>query len=176
MFLEFSQYSQENTCAGVSILSAHKACTFIKKRLQHRCFTVNIAKPWKTAFFIEHLRWQKPNILGVVSGKYLAKILGRLIALLHQLGRFYRILLLPDIKSYIESIFLFSITSLIRIVIFYCKKMRFSTEYFFSKCGQIRSFLRIWSHLLKKSFKKNFIISCSFLYPQMFFDMMHTKS
>ena len=28
---------------------------------------------------------------------------------------------------------------------------------FCSKCDQIRSFLRIWSHLLKKSFMENFI-------------------
>ena len=28
---------------------------------------------------------------------------------------------------------------------------------FFSKCDQIHSFLRIWSHLMKKSFMENFI-------------------
>ena len=31
-------------------------------------------------------------------------------------------------------------------------KMKFSIKDFFSKCDQIRSFLQIWSHLLKKSF------------------------
>ena len=31
------------------------------------------------------------------------------------------------------------------------QKMKFSIKDFFSKCDQIRSFLRIWSHLLKKS-------------------------
>ena len=35
--------------------------------------------------------------------------------------------------------------------------MKFSIKYFFSKCDQIRSFLRIWLHLLKKSLMKNFI-------------------
>ena len=30
--------------------------------------------------------------------------------------------------------------------------------YFFNKFGQINSFLRIWSHLLKKSLMKNFIL------------------
>ena len=30
---------------------------FIKKRLQHGCFPVNIAKILKIAYFIEHLRW-----------------------------------------------------------------------------------------------------------------------
>ena len=35
--------------------------------------------------------------------------------------------------------------------------MKFSIKYFFSKCDQIRSFLRIWSHLLKKFLMENFI-------------------
>ena len=35
--------------------------------------------------------------------------------------------------------------------------MKFSIKDFFSKCEQIRSFLWIWSHLLKKSFKQNLI-------------------
>ena len=34
-----------------------KASSFIKERLQHRCFQVNIAKILITAFFIKHLRW-----------------------------------------------------------------------------------------------------------------------
>ena len=37
------------------------------------------------------------------------------------------------------------------------KKMKFFIKYFFSKCDQIRSFLRIWSHLLKKSLMEKFI-------------------
>ena len=35
--------------------------------------------------------------------------------------------------------------------------MKFSIKEFFSKCDQIRSFLWIWSHLLKKSLMENFI-------------------
>ena len=35
--------------------------------------------------------------------------------------------------------------------------MKFAIEDFFSKCDQIRRFLRIWSHLLKKSLMENFI-------------------
>ena len=34
-----------------------QACKFIKKRLQLRCFPLNIAKFLRTAFLIEHLRW-----------------------------------------------------------------------------------------------------------------------
>ena len=54
--------------------------------------------------------------------------------------------------------------------------MKFFIKDFFSKCDQIRSLLRIWSHLLKKFLLKNFIFcavlplnlvwvytSCSFL-------------
>ena len=34
-----------------------KACNIINKRLQHRCFPMNIAKMLGKAFPIEHLRW-----------------------------------------------------------------------------------------------------------------------
>ena len=37
------------------------------------------------------------------------------------------------------------------------QKIKFSIKDFFSKRDQIRSFLRIWSYLLKKSLMKNFI-------------------
>ena len=37
------------------------------------------------------------------------------------------------------------------------QKMKFSIKDYFSKCDQIRSFLRIWSHLLQKSLMENFI-------------------
>ena len=35
--------------------------------------------------------------------------------------------------------------------------MKLSIKYFFSKCNHIRSFLRIWSHLLKKILIENLI-------------------
>ena len=37
------------------------------------------------------------------------------------------------------------------------QKIKFSIKDFFSKCDQIRSFLQIWSRLLKKSSMENFI-------------------
>ena len=37
------------------------------------------------------------------------------------------------------------------------QKMKFYIKDFFRKCDQIRNFLRIWSHLLKKSLMENFI-------------------
>ena len=41
------------------------------------------------------------------------------------------------------------------------QKMKFSFMDFFSKCDEIRSFLRIWWHLLKESIKENlFFVQC----------------
>ena len=37
------------------------------------------------------------------------------------------------------------------------KKMKFSFKNYLCKCDQIRSYMRIWSHLLKKFSMKNFI-------------------
>ena len=37
--------------------------------------------------------------------------------------------------------------------------MKFSIKDLFSECDQIRSFLRIWSHLLNKSLIENFLFS-----------------
>ena len=37
------------------------------------------------------------------------------------------------------------------------QKMKFAIKGFFSKCDQVRSFLRIWSHLLKRPYMENFI-------------------
>ena len=42
-------------------------------------------------------------------------------------------------------------------VFYTAQKMKFSINDFFGKCDQIRSFRRIWSHLLKKSLMENFI-------------------
>ena len=42
------------------------------------------------------------------------------------------------------------------------QKMKFSIKDFLSKCGQILSFLRIGSHLLKKSLMENlFFVQCN---------------
>ena len=71
---------------------------------------------------------------------------------------------------------------------FTAQKMKFSIKDFFSKCDQIRSFLQIWSHLLKKYLMKNFnfcavfervltkfllSVHCSFL---LFLDLASHKS
>ena len=50
-----------------------------------------------------------------------------------------------------------------------CTKNEVSIKDSFSKCDQIRSFLRIWSHFVKKSLMENFIF-CAVL-----IDMIITK-
>ena len=52
----------------------------------------------------------------------------------------------------------------------------FSTKNFFSKCVQIRSFLRIWSHLLKKSLMENFIFCAVIVLFEPFFDSNNIKT
>ena len=44
-----------------------------------------------------------------------------------------------------------------RLFAYTAQKMKFPIKNFFSKCDQIRSKLRIWSHLMKKSLMGNFI-------------------
>ena len=44
----------DSLCSKVASL---EACKFINKRLQHKCFPMNIANFLRTAFFMEHL-WQ----------------------------------------------------------------------------------------------------------------------
>ena len=52
------------------------------------------------------------------------------------------------------------------------QKIKLSVSNFFRKCDKIRSFLRIWSHLLKKSLMKNFIFcTVQFLLPNLDFKL-----
>ena len=50
--------------------------------------------------------------------------------------------------------------------------MKFSIKGFFSKCDQIRGFLRIWSHLLKKSLMEKFIFCAVY---NLFFSSCNTS-
>ena len=61
LFLEISQYSQENTCARVSFESC-RVCNFIKKDTLPRCFPGNFAKFARISFLTEHLRLLFLNI------------------------------------------------------------------------------------------------------------------
>ena len=57
----------------------------------------------------------------------------------------YFCLLFSIVWAELSAILTYRLSSL-----FTAQKMKFSINDFLSKCDQIRSFLRIWSHLLKK--------------------------
>ena len=58
----------------------------------------------------------------------------------------------------LQSVLTFDVfLDLINMMKCYCTKMKFPVKDFFSKYDQIRSFLLIWPHLLKKSLMENFI-------------------
>ena len=74
MLLQISQNSQKNICARVSFsikLQAlgPRSATLLKKRLWHRCFSVNFVKFLRTPFCIEHLWWLllKPQLTNIVN-------------------------------------------------------------------------------------------------------------
>ena len=60
-------------------------------------------------------------------------------------------------------------------VIHTAQKMKFSIKNFFSKCDQIRSFLRIQSHLLNKSLIENFSF-CAVQYNNFSLELPHFNS
>ena len=59
LFLKIPQYSPKNNYVGI-MFKGLQACNFIKERLQHRCFHVNIVKflraPFKNTHSEKHLR------------------------------------------------------------------------------------------------------------------------
>ena len=55
------------------MLSGLKACNFIKKRLQHKCFPANIANFFRTSFFIEHL-WRLLEIQQLMITKTIRRV------------------------------------------------------------------------------------------------------
>ena len=65
--LKILEYSQENTCVGAPFhkVTGLVACNFIKKRLQDRCFPVNIAKflrtPWPTKIHGRNAKFEGRN-------------------------------------------------------------------------------------------------------------------
>ena len=73
--------------------------------------------------------------------------------------RYYRRLVTQKFKSTLEMEDSWKITH----ITFTAQKMKFSIKDFFSKCDQIRSFLRIWSHLLKKFLTENFTFCAVFI-------------
>ena len=59
-------------------------------------------------------------------------------------------------------------TVLATCIHFTAQKIKFSIKDFFSKYDKIRSLLRIWSHLLKKSLMENLIFWAVFILEYFF--------
>ena len=72
-------------------------------------------------------------------------------------GNFSHLPLQKGREDTVKSTSILSISLLTAICT--AQKLKFSNKDFFSKWDQIRSFLRIWPHLLKKSLMENFIFS-----------------
>ena len=66
-----------------------------------------------------------------------------------------------DVLNYFYSTFCKPLQAILMIT---AQKMKFSIKDFFSKCYQICTKQRIWSHLFKKSLMENSIFPCSVCY------------
>ena len=82
----FAIFTGKQLCWSLFLI---KLQTFIKKRLQHRCFPVNIAKFLRTLFFIAHLRWLLLNNYTHTShlGRVINRTVGKQISA--ELGEYY---------------------------------------------------------------------------------------
>ena len=70
-FRNFAKFTGKHLCQSLSFLiKLQAAATLLKKRLLHRCFSVNFAKFLRTPFLIEHLWW----LLLVITTLLLNKI------------------------------------------------------------------------------------------------------
>ena len=67
----FAIFSRKHLPWSLFLIKLHalKTCNFIKKRLQHRCFPVNIGKVLRTPIFGEHLRMSSSEQSGFSSSK-----------------------------------------------------------------------------------------------------------
>ena len=61
----FAKFTVKHLCQSLFFnkVAGLRPATLLKKRLWHRCFTVNFAKFLRTPFFIEHLWWLLPAFL-----------------------------------------------------------------------------------------------------------------
>ena len=60
----FANFSEKHLCCN--LFCSLKACNFIKKRLQDRCFPVKFSKFLRTPFFTEHLWGLLLRLLGLL--------------------------------------------------------------------------------------------------------------
>ena len=62
VFKNFAIFTGIHRCWSIFLIKLQEACNFIKKKLPHRWFSVNIAKFLRTPFYKEHLWWLLLNV------------------------------------------------------------------------------------------------------------------
>ena len=86
---------------------AGQAWSFIKQRLQHRCFPVKFAKFLRTPFSTEHIRWLLLDSYVLLNGKHhLEEILSTFLSLC--LIHYVKIRLLVQISRFFNSMSYYS--------------------------------------------------------------------
>ena len=128
-----------------------------KWRISKRMFQENTAGRifWKTNISYPLTR----TYVCVLGGKK-CSVFGKIGALCFLEISVLRLALLPYYRrKWVANLKLIIIDFWLTTLGCTAQKMKFSIEDFFSKCDQIRNFLRISSHLLKRSFMENFIFS-----------------
>ena len=163
LLLKLSQISQESTCVGVSFnkVVGLKVCSFMKKRFQRRCFPVKFTKVLRTPF------------LQNTSSGCFCKLPDKKLDMKTEMWKLKRTTNISKM-SFSANLYMLKVNNgnirtmceiYSKLIIktperlFTAQKITFSIKFLFSKCDQIRRFLRIWSHLLKRSPKINFIRS-----------------
>ena len=126
-----------------------------------------LGNDWVQSLSINNVqRWSPIEDEWVYPRKYVFSLLE--VPFLYELSRAIVVTLLYCHLSLVESLPRRNLLSWKRSS-FDCnntaQKMKFSVKDFLSKCDQIRSLLRIWSHLLMKSLMKNFIF-CALYFLQ----------
>ena len=88
----------------------------------------------------------------------------------------YQYILKPLYSKFLPDVsWLKRIVVMLQTVASTAQKMKFSIKDFFNKCDQIRSFLQIWSHFLKKSLMENFIF-CTVQFYVVSSNNIHAKA
>ena len=88
-FSNFAIFIGKHLCWSPVLIKAERSriATLLKKRLQHRCFLVNIAKFLRTPFFIEHLRWLLLKYISrnqLIFARYMKVFFYKVVLFFHQ--------------------------------------------------------------------------------------------
>ena len=153
-----------------------QAWSYIKKRLQHMCFPVNVVKFFKTPI-LKNI-WTAVSVHLSASSIHPSSSFSFIPQLhswqsIHKIDRktkqetepcFCKTAVLDKHAKIVQSfniVLMFFSATWNKYQSITAQKIKLCIKNFFSKCDQIRGRLRIWSDLLKKYSIGNFIFLCS---------------